>query len=540
MSPSRHAPSLDPAASVRELPGSPPNEHRVCVHGHDVLWIAVGDDRVGVVDGDARDRTELSRFVAESLRTERWAALVERLGLDFTIAASLAGVPEILCTRGPASRVPLYVAARRSRGTLATRLWHEGDPSAPRPAFMRHVLANACLPSPSEPDHTLETASCAWLRTPRGAVLGWRDGRARLLGRYGCPSVGSATVRDEAATDARLRVAVDDRIRTLGGRCRFATELSGGIDSGIVAARAAALLPERFVGGITLIAPYHELRRERTFVDATLAHARTRTRFVPIDAHLPFAGLAKLPLHDEPSLSSLAGSLLTGVLRAARELGAETVCHGIGGDQVFANQCPDGFAALSGWRDGLGFADPSLRLVARAARRQLRHLYFGGVRCLRRSPAFLLHDGWYDRYLAPAVGVKYEGVFVDLLLLRICDALRADRRTRDTGLPKSIPRRAFAGELAPVVLERRGKAGFDGVYQRGLRRNIDEVCGLVEAEARSLAEAHVDTARLIGRLRDCAARGWGSRDTPAFAALAWAAWMHALRHGGRASDGARQ
>jgi hypothetical protein len=520
-------PRVEAAAHVHELAGSPPNPHRVHAHRGDVVWIACGDPRAGIVEAGARESAGLASFVAGALRAGRWAALVERLGLDFTMAASLAGVPQIFCTRGPAARVPLYLACGTGRPALTTRLWADDVPHRPRLSFLRHVLATAYLPSPSEPDHTLETASPWRLRTPRGVVLGWREGHASVLGRYDHLPAGPAV--NEETAHARLRDAVDARIRALAGDRRLATELSGGIDSGIVAARAAALLPGQFAGGITLVAPYHELRREQTFVAATLSHARAETRRVAIEDHLPFAGLGDLPLHDEPSMSSLAASLLAGVFSAARELGAEVLCHGIGGDQVFADRNPSRFAALSGWRDGLCFAGGGVRLGARAARRQLRRLYFGGPRCLRRSPAFLLHDGWYDRYLAPASGVRYESVFVDLEILRLCDALRSQERAGDPEIPKSLPRRVFACELAPTVAARRGKAGFDGVHQRGLRRNIDDICRLVDCEARPLAEAGIDAARLIRRLRFCASRGWGSGDTPVFAALAWVAWIHSLQ-----------
>jgi asparagine synthetase B (glutamine-hydrolysing) len=537
MSPSRREPGIDPVRSVRELQGSPPNAHRVCAHRDDVVWIAAGDARAYAAGGGAHDGAELARFVADNLRARQWGSLVGRFGLDFTIAASLAGVPGLLCTRGPAARVPLYVARGRGRAALTTELWTVAEPARPMPEFLRHVLASAFLPAPTEPDHTLETASPSWLRTPRGAVLAWRDGRARVLGRYGCPPGRTAPGLDQAVAADTVWAAIDERIRAVAAGRRFATELSGGIDSGIIAARSRALLPEQFAGGVTLVGPWHELRRERSFVDATIAHARTTTRFVDIEPHLPFSGLANVPVHDEPSLSVLAGSLLGAVFQTARELGVEVLCHGIGGDQVFADRAPSQFAALSGWRDGLDFADPHLRLDVRAARWYLRRLYFGGARCLRRSPAFLLHDGWYDRYLAPAMGLQYEGIFVDLQLLLACDAVRTARRPRAAQPPKAIARRAFAGALAPAVLARRGKAGFDGVYQRGLRRNIDEVCGLIDAEARSLADAGVNARRLIRRVRTCAARGWGSRDTPVFAALAWVAWMHALRREGRTADG---
>lgn len=512
--------------SVAALESSPPNRGHVHADTRDLLWIATG-----TAGEEACDGARAGRALA-CLREGRWPELVALFGLDFTLAACLGEESRLLCTRGPASRLPLYVAAGPSRSPLATRLWIGSGDGRVSQDFMRHHLANALMPSPIECDHTLETASTAWLRTPRGVVLEWRGGRTTIVARYGCPPMPQAARRlDDAACVDWLRRSVDARILSVAGTERVATELSGGIDSGVVAARARSLLGDRFAGGVTLTGPYHELRRERAFVDATVAHAGTTTRFVDLPSNLPFGSLHAAPAHDEPSLSSLPWALLSTVFAAARGLGASVLCHGIGGDQVFTDP-PSRFESLHGWGGRPRFAGWRTGLGVLHERRCIRQLYFGGERSLAITPAFLLYDGWYDRYLAPASGVRYEGIFVDHEVMRACEALRL--RSRVVGdIPKSLPREVFANELAPTVLARRGKAGFDGVYQRGLRRHLQDVCDLLEEEATALERARINPSALIRAIRDHARVGWGSNATPAFAALSWAVWHHALRRDGR-------
>lgn len=512
--------------TLAALESSPPNRGRVHGDARDLLWIATGTD-----GEDARDEARAGSALA-CLREGRWPELVELFGLDFTLAACLGDGSRLVCTRGPASRLPLYVAAGPSRSPLATQLWTRPGIGHVSQAFMRHHLANALLPSPIECDHTLHTASTAWLRTPRGVVLEWRDGRTTVVARYGCPPMPQSVRRlDDAACVDWLRQSVDARILALAGTERVATELSGGIDSGIVTARARSLLGDRFAGGVTLTGPYHELRRERGFVDATVAHAGTTTRFVDLPSNLPFGSLHAVPAHDEPSLSSLPWALLSAVFAAARELGARVLCHGIGGDQVFTDP-PPRFESLHGWGGRPRFAGWRLGLGVLRERRRIRRLYFGGERSLSPAPAFLLHDGWCDRYLAPTFGLRYEGIFVDYQIMRACEELRSRRRVVGD-IPKSLPREVFSNELAPPVLARRGKAGFDGVYQRGLRHHLEDVCGLLEGEATALERVRINPSALIRAIREHARLGWGSNATPAFAALSWAVWHRALRRDGR-------
>lgn len=507
------------------LSGSAPNSARIFQSPEVTAWVALDSWRIA---DEGHGAESFERRVLAALRDTNWQALVHLLNLDFTVAAFVSRSNSLLLLRGPASRVPLYVRQGTSAPEICTRLWSGPDWGTIALPFLRQFLAGCYLPAPLECDHRLTTAAEGWLRVPRASVVEWRDGGLRIVSAIKLPALPTENRSIPAAEEA-LRAATDRRIANLCTESTATSDLSGGIDSGIISARAARLLGERYLGGVSLLTQYPELQREQEFVSAVCRHSNLSTAVLDVQAHLPFANLTTTPIHDEPSMSCLPWALFAASLGLARERGSRVHLHGIGGDQVFCALSPQ-FLTRFSLADGLNFIAWPARLDVRRHKAEMRRRYLDAdPGCL--SQGLLLYDGWIDRYVAPRIGVRHEGVFVDLHVLLSCLALRA-LNPYEADLPKMMPRRVFAADLPPEVLARRGKAGFDGVYQRGLRTHLAETTALIEGEAPLLAACGIKSKRLIAGLRQCAREGWGSAATPLFSALAWVTWAAGLRRAG--------
>lgn len=418
---------------------------------------------------------------------------------------------------------------------LATRLWSEPDFAAIDANFFPDFLANSLLPAPMECDHSLQTAATGWLRVPRGQVLCRdHDGRVDLTAELTLPALALPAGTCCADLEAELVNAIDNRIDACSADQHFSSELSGGIDSGIIVARAAKRWPGKFLGGIALHCDYHELRRERHFIELVASQACVPLTVIDIAQHLPFSDLSRVPAHDEPSISSIPWRLMQASLEAASALGSRVHLHGIGGDQVFVS-APSEYKSLNTGLRRLRFATPRLRRAIARQRRLITDHYFGGGQARFSERATMLYDGWTDRYVAPATGVRFESGYLSWQIIRLCEALRAREEYR-RDIYKPVPRIVFRDDLPEAVRNRRGKVGFDGVYQRGLRQNLDDVAALVERYAGSLERLEVRPGILMEQLFHCARTGWDSTTTPVLAVLSWIAWQHGLVTAGLASD----
>lgn len=141
---------------------------------------------------------------------------------------------------------------------------------------------------------------------------------------------GARPLRREVVAEIRARLADAVRLR-LRADVPVALFLSGGIDSGLVAALAAPQAPHLRALTVTFGGPDEELSLARR----TAARAGLELTAVPVD---PAAGLALLPqlaeVFDEPLADpSVIPTVL--VSRAARPF-APVVLNGDGGDEVFA------------------------------------------------------------------------------------------------------------------------------------------------------------------------------------------------------------
>jgi asparagine synthetase B (glutamine-hydrolysing) len=457
--------------------------------------------------------------------------LVLLLGLDFAVAALFPADNRLLLGRGPLGRATLFFQPGARYLKISASLWDSSTPVPIHPEHFSDFLANNLLPAPIDCNHTVQAAAAGWLRVPRAAVL-TVDMQGAIVRRdnFALPSLPGLDAVPTEVLEDRLRDAVDEHLTDVVGADPATCEVSGGIDSGIVAARARRLLGERLLAGISLISPYPELRREADFIEAVAQSCALPLRAVDLSESLPFRNLDQVPMHDEPNLTAIPWCLLEESLKASRHYGACVHLHGIGGDQMFLDP-PGSFSALETCRRSFLFLEAhARRKVVRSVAAVRRH-YFG-----RSGPSYfdrglLIYDGWTDRYLAPRMGLRYEPGLVSWKILRLAEALRR-RAGYPQDIAKPLPRVVFAADLPESVRIRRGKVGFDGVYQRGLRLHLGDVVALVERSASHLESYGARPDAVVRGIRRLASLGWNSQDTPLIAVVAWLSWKESLERKG--------
>lgn len=321
---------------------------------------------------------------------------------------------------------------------------------------------------------------------------------------------------DDAAEHLR-----DEAIRVIPalarGRGRLLLELSGGLDSSVIAASLkAGGLPFMTVNFVTRTAEGDERRYARAVADmASEQHFEIAERDAILDLALPDRQRLR------PGLSPVMAPLHRQFADHGRKVGAETFLTGAGGDNVFcflttAAPILDAWRAL-GPRQALGTVLPDLSEMCgctawTAAGFALRK----AARQLRRPPPwkrdldFLMRDAapaapeshpWLDRFPGAPAG-KREHVTA---LLRIQHVI--DPETRIAGLAfvhpliaqplmelclrvppwlwvrggrnRAVARHAFRGLLPDEVLARRGKGGLEGLCMRAWRRHKSDIAELL-------------------------------------------------------------
>ena len=454
--------------------------------------------------------------------------IVAALGLDFGLAAVSTATRTLYLSRGPMGRPTLYVRPTPGRILIDTTLLPYLDPKHLDDGYFANFLANTILPAPFDVNHSSGTPAPGWHRVPRAAVLSvdLASGRvSRCDTDLPQQRVAETLLPEERAQ--RLHDAVDAHLGQAIGGDPFACEVSGGIDSGIVFARSAALHGAMLRGGVAFLPPFPELRFEPDYVAQIASQVGVDVHAIDRSFHLPFARLRDVPAHDEPNLTVTSWALLATKLTAARNLGARVLLHGIGGDQIFtqapgARRCP--LASIDG-----NITSLSLRLRLATIRRRVAAEVNGWTGDRFVSRGTLLYDGWVDRYVAPQLGMRYEPGLLELKVLQAARTLQGVTPIRG-GVPKPVPRFAFARDLPAPVLARRGKVGFDGVFQRGLRRHLGEVTGLVEEQSTALAHQGIRPKAVIRQLERAASVGWETDLSQAIGVVAWCVWLHALSH----------
>ena len=319
----------------------------------------------------------------------------------------------------------------------------------------------------------------------------------------------------EAAAECLRREALGAIPAQARGRGALLLELSGGLDSSVVAASLkAAHLPFRTVNFVTRSAEGDERRYARAVAAAT---SNQHFEIAEVDAALDFAVPERRSLR--PGLSSVMAPLHRQFATHGREVGADTFVTGAGGDNVF---CYLTTAApfLDAWRElgpvgAFGTLHDVSEMCGCTAWTTARFALRKAARRFREPVPWRRDDDFLHPEAAPptaephpwlepprgALPGKREHVAALLRIQHVTDPeSRVSRRTFlhpliaqplvelclriptwlwvRGGHNRAVAREAFRGRLPDDVLDRRSKGRLEGLCVRAYLRHrlqIDEL-----------------------------------------------------------------
>jgi asparagine synthase (glutamine-hydrolysing) len=260
-------------------------------------------------------------------------------GLEGDFALVLADLRErrVLALRDPMGAFPIYWTEQADHLILGASMRPLLD-RLPSREVNPDYLADYVLVAGSQSE--LPGEACVYRGIHRlrpGVLLHWdaatsnvrQEGGWNWLDHLTDPGTDSVEQAGQALREV-LSAAVSERLRG-----RTATHVSGGMDSTAVVmlARKAAAEP---LDGISLVySRLDALSRERPYVDAAFAHApEMRPHLIDGDDLLDFDSFRDPPVHDEPYPGLWRLTMDRAAIRAALEVGAETLLTGLGADET--------------------------------------------------------------------------------------------------------------------------------------------------------------------------------------------------------------
>ncbi len=458
---------------------------------------------------------------------------------SYTVVRSAGGATTILTD--PAGSSPIYmvsVAGSAGMGTVWASASRALAPLAGGEVDPVWLATN--LLTPAAAGGTGRSAFKGVAFVPAGQRLTLRPGRRPLLG----PVWRSDPISHREAP-ARLRAALDSAVTVrVGASERPTADCSGGLDSTSLCLLAAASRP---VVAVTVHPAGIDAGGDLDYARAaTAGRADIEHVLLPLNGdHVPYAGLDRVPVTDEPAPSTLTYARLSAQYRLLAEHRSDCHLTGDGGDTLFClppqyladllragrlarlardvqgwarlrqvSPWPILAAALSAglWRrrqprwssyasDDLpasGWATPLARELAREAtsRPSLPGLDTAGLATMNEIRS-VARTARADVQLAEWCGVRLHNPLLDAQVVDTVLGVPAWRR----GSPRSYKPllAASVADLLPAVIAGRGtKGSFDADHYRGLRVHLDAVLDL--AGGRLAALGLVDPAGLRATL----------------------------------------
>lgn len=315
---------------------------------------------------------------------------------------------------------------------------------------------------------------------------------------------------EEAA--GRLRRAIDESVRGLGGKSdTVACEISGGLDSSIVAASLATGRAGPVRIWLNAFGDTKEAD-ERLFVEALARTLDIQPTMVPhAKGHLTEALLEQISTGPRPGLNALDIHHDLDWARRLTEAGADTVLTGKGGDSILLQSAtPDVFTDAWLARGWPALLDPDTRRLARTTERSIWSLWGMArrypVRALDTAPrshallapprrSIRVRHPWLAEIarFGPSKAFQLAGVVdsvsrhgataltqtIDVRhplcaqpVIEACLALPAHLLTLG-GRDRGLARQAFRDRLPAMIIERRSKGDMTRIYGRMIFDNLN-------------------------------------------------------------------
>lgn len=343
-------------------------------------------------------------------------------------------------------------------------------------------IASGWASGPFEYSDTAQSIHRGWMRIPPGKGLLLNKKNVDLVSFDNIFSSQSGDALSPRLLAEELRGAVDKHLGELSRVGPLFSEFSGGIDSGIVMARAQRTQGEQFRGGLACRFPYHEFQREEKFRLDIVQHIGAKTHNINPEDFMPFLLLDAVPPHDEPTLVATSWSQFRSSAELAAGNGGRMVLTGHGGDTLFRFEpqkqltasIPTDFMSWFPRRMASDIRDCAFHISEHLNR--LSSQGFGG----------LWHPSMFDAGL-PARFISNAGIDVRMvsgLLSR--DILRAAARLWGnfpplaSGVQKPFAHYVFEDALPQSVWMRPGKVDHLGIVFRSVRNARSTLAGLID------------------------------------------------------------
>ena len=425
-------------------------------------------------------------------------ALLDSL-IDSAVVAGTDGTVHVL--RSGASPVRLF--ARQFEETIEITDDLPVRTSELRRGWLTFQMAHGIL-SPFDRRGSLQTVLPGYVAIPPGSLVSLRPGRPPrrwTLDHSRGPESDCDRHEAEQAVHAGLDRAILRNLETAPRDAIIAFELSGGMDSTVIAARTRSLMRKhgdpRKTASFSLVYPFHEFRHEPTYIAAAAALAGVPNTRLDGAASLPFADWSDpgpRPVGPEPALQQVGRKQLETTLRAAcAETGSAVLFHGQGGDTLF------GFGPARQFHVGRLLDRP--RWIGRRAWDHFQAEWKAMQACFpdtleghRRQyySGANIDDGWCDWVLTRGIDGFRACGFTDAGLLRAVGRLWSFEPETDRVPYKAIQRRVFSAELPDPIRMRSHKIPYDGLYVRGYRRSGARLFALVDSQAEMLANEGIE------------------------------------------------
>jgi len=312
-------------------------------------------------------------------------------------------------------------------------------------------------------------------------------------------------------------------------------ELSGGIDSSLVAYSARKALRERFLFGLHVVYDGWEFRREIDFARAAGKHADCPVVYAKgqefgLWSFLDYKDFKLGPFLPSIQIPSLSQALSAAVF--ARESDAQTVLTGHGGDLVLS--MPNLQAGMVSPVSQVNYLFKKPDNILRDIVSKMQEIYDKTIPNTISS-GVITDNPWLSNVCFDNFGVQYLSVFSDEELSCFLVSFSGHTETRavvaemrSKGIQRPIANLLFGNRIAPLVSKRRWKvnhlalqflawAKYGRVFTKILMRNADY-----------FSAAGIDPKRVVQRALEMH-EGKGADDRSVNALVALSYWMECYK-----------
>lgn len=346
--------------------------------------------------------------------------------------------------------------------------------------------------------------------------------------------IAASAFPDPDPSRRQLRERLDVCVAALAGRRALGVELSGGLDSSIVAGsiRALDLSPSLALNTRAQEPETDERRFARAVAERIGAPLTERLREEAPWSAEAFEATAGDPLPSQNG-RDLANDIM--VADACREAGVEVLLTGKGGDALFfQTPTPLVFADLCWAQPFRSLLSAHLPGVARWTRSSTWSLLRAAIESRRKSEPDDLPPAKRLQIAAITSGLAYYSACRRLEAVDVVHPLMAQPLVEwalrtpvpmlaPAGRERGLAREVFADRIPAAVATRRDKADYAACFNRQAARNLPFLRAYL-LDGRLAAEGVLDRAGLEARLTEDALR-WRGGAAQILAAVSVEAWV---------------